>query len=178
MTLCVFELCVYLAISLKYQHLIRILIALYDIGSYIRSIVMMIAICFYKEITFYLSESPLTRIYARLAIKGEERNVRLAKLHKMPSSVVSILFLGASRPYRSARPTDFHLISFRLRRIYADPSRRCTKCRSEIIERGDFVVSFSTKSVSRSDFILSLREDMAGVPRVSRIFAIIQLLNR
>lgn len=64
---------------------------------------MMIANIFLQSDHVLFIRSPLTRIYARLAIKGEERNARLAKLHKMPSSVVSILFLGASKPYRSLR---------------------------------------------------------------------------
>lgn len=140
---------------------------------------MMIAICFYKEITFYLSESPLTRIYARLAIKGEERNARLAKLHKMPSSVVSILFLGASRPYRSARPTDFHLIPFRFKtNIRWSVSSLHEMSIWKSLDAEISSCHFSRRPLPPSDFILSLREDMGGRSASIRNFRDVQLLNR
>lgn len=96
------------------------------------------------KITFQLSEAPWPE-FTRVSVKGEERSTA-AKLHKIPSSVVSILFLGASRPYRSARPADFHLISFRLRRTRATSSSLREK--SIRWSDGDSVALSSARSVS------------------------------
>lgn len=97
-----------------------------------------------------LIESPL-KIYARLG-KRRRVSIRLPsyiKCHRALSRVYSWVQAGL---YRSARPTNFHLISFRSRRSFAGSSSVHEKSirylTSSGFRRGNFAVSFSTKSSS------------------------------
>lgn len=123
------------------------------------------------------------KIYARLGKRWGEQPIRLPsyiKCHRALSRFYSWVQAGL---YRSARPTNFHLISFRLRRscahvvVVRQPHEksihRYLKSSRRFSTPATSPLHFP-RSPSRSDFILSPREEMAGIPlalRVPELFA-------
>lgn len=108
-----------------------------------------------------------------------EQPIRLPsyiKCHRALSRFYSWVQAGL---YRSARPTNFHLISFRSRRSCAHVVVVVDSRNEKSIHRYPRSSRrFSTpetsplrfpRSPSRSDFILSPREEMADVPLASRV---------